>query len=72
MEPFVDRVTLSVPALRSASEIVFLLTGEDKADAARRAFVDEPDEHTPASLVRADDGRTTAILDRAAAGQILG
>jgi 6-phosphogluconolactonase len=71
LEPFVDRVTLSVPALRSAMEIVFLLTGEDKADAARHAFVDEPDEHTPASLVRADNGRTTAILDRAAAAQIL-
>ena len=72
LEPFVDRVTLSVPALRSAKEILFLLTGNEKADAARRAFVDEPDEHTPASLVRAADGRTTAVLDRAAAAAILG
>jgi 6-phosphogluconolactonase len=71
-EPFVDRVTLSVPALRSAQEILFLVAGEEKADAARRAFVDEPDEHTPASLVRAADGRTTAVLDRAAAAAILG
>jgi 6-phosphogluconolactonase len=72
LEPFVDRVTLSLPALRSATEILFLLTGEKKADAARRAFVDEPDEHTPASLVRSADGRTTAILDRAAATKIVG
>jgi 6-phosphogluconolactonase len=72
LEPFVDRVTLSVPALRSAKEILFLLAGGDKAEAARRAFVDEPDEHTPASLVRAADGRTTAVLDRAAAAAILG
>jgi 6-phosphogluconolactonase len=72
LEPFVDRVTLSLPALRSATEILFLLTGEEKADAARRAFVDEPDDHTPASLVRSADGRTTAILDRAAAAKIVG
>jgi 6-phosphogluconolactonase len=71
LEPFIDRVTLSVPALRGAREILFLLAGGDKADAARRAFVDEPDEHTPASLVRASDGRTTAVLDRAAAAAIL-
>jgi 6-phosphogluconolactonase len=72
LEPFVDRVTLSLPGLRSATEILFLLSGADKADAARRAFVDEPDEHTPASLVRAADGRTTAVLDRDAAAKILG
>ena len=71
-EPFVDRVTLSLPALRGASEVLFLLAGPEKADAARRAFVDEPGEHTPASLVRADSGRTTAILDRAAAAEITG
>jgi 6-phosphogluconolactonase len=71
-EPFVDRVTLSLPALRSATEILFLLAGGEKAEAARRAFVDEPDERTPASLVRSADGRTTAILDRAAAAKIVG
>jgi 6-phosphogluconolactonase len=71
-EPFVDRVTLSVRALRGASEILFLLAGPDKADAARRAFMEEPSEATPSSLVRARSGRTTAILDRAAAAAILG
>ena len=72
LDPFVDRVTLSVPALRSAKEIIFLVAGDEKADAARRAFVEGPDEDTPASLVRATDGRTTAVLDRAAAAAILG
>jgi 6-phosphogluconolactonase len=71
-EPFVDRVTLTVPTLRGATEVLFLVTGSEKAEAARRAFVDEPDEHTPASLVRAADGRTTAVLDRAAAASIMG
>ena len=70
LEPFVDRVTLSLPALRSAREIVFALTGAGKADAARRAFASEPGPETPASLVRARNGSTVAILDRAAAAEI--
>jgi 6-phosphogluconolactonase len=71
-EPFVDRVTLSLPTLRGAREILFLLAGSEKADAARRAFVEEPGDDTPASLVRARSGRTTAVLDRAAAAAIQG
>jgi 6-phosphogluconolactonase len=71
-EPFVDRVTLSLATLRGAREILFLLAGSEKADAARRAFVEEPNDDTPASLVRAHAGRTTAVLDRAAAAAIEG
>jgi 6-phosphogluconolactonase len=70
LEPFVDRVTLSLPTLCSAREIVFLLSGESKADAAARAFAGDPSPDTPASLVRARDGRTIAILDRAAAAKL--
>jgi 6-phosphogluconolactonase len=67
LEPFVDRVTLSLPTLRSAHEILFVITGESKAEAAKRAFASKPGPATPASLIRATEGRTTAILDRAAA-----
>jgi 6-phosphogluconolactonase len=70
LEPFVDRVTLSLPTLRSAHEILFLLSGKAKADAAARAFASEPSPDTPASLVRARSGRTVAILDRAAAAKL--
>jgi 6-phosphogluconolactonase len=70
LEPFVDRVTLSIPALASARAIVFALGGAEKADAARRAFAEGPSPETPASLVRAMNGRTTAILDRAAAAKL--
>jgi 6-phosphogluconolactonase len=72
LEPFVDRVTLSLPTLRSAAEILFVVAGADKADAVRRAFAEEPGPATPASLVRAERGRTTAILDRAAAAELEG
>lgn len=70
LEPFVDRVTLSLPTLASAREILFLLAGEGKADAAARAFAAEPSPDTPASLVRARAGRTVAILDRPAAAKL--
>lgn len=70
LEPFIDRVTLTLPALCAAREILFVVTGEAKADAVRRAFGAAPSRETPASLVRAESGRTTAILDRAAAAAI--
>ena len=70
LEPFVDRVTLGIAALNSAREIVFAVSGAEKAEAARRAFASTPSPDTPASLVRAQDGKTTAILDRAAAAML--
>ena len=69
-EPFVPRVTLTLPVLCSGSSVLFLATGKAKADAARAAFVEEPKERTPGSLVRARDGSTVAILDRAAASAL--
>ncbi|MEX2211936.1 MAG: 6-phosphogluconolactonase [Gaiellaceae bacterium] len=67
LEPLVPRVTLTIPTLSAARLVLFLVTGEDKAEAAARAFGGEPNPATPASLVRSAEGRTVAILDRAAA-----
>ena len=67
LEPWVDRVTLTLPALAASREVLFLVTGAEKADAARRAFAEEPSRDVPASLLRSADGRTVAIVDAAAA-----
>ncbi|HUJ91099.1 MAG TPA: 6-phosphogluconolactonase [Gaiellaceae bacterium] len=67
LEPFVDRITVTLPVLNAARELLFLIAGEDKAEAVARAFAGEPSRATPASLARALDGRTTVVLDRAAA-----
>lgn len=70
LEPLVDRVTMTIPMFSAARVVVFLVTGEEKADAARRAFAEPPSPATPSSLVRSAEGRTIAILDPAAAAQL--
>jgi 6-phosphogluconolactonase len=72
LEPFVDRITLTLPALNGAREIVFLVTGEGKANAVARAFLGEPDPAIPGSLVRSTSGRTWAAIDPAAASELPG
>jgi 6-phosphogluconolactonase len=69
-EPFVDRITMTLPRLGATRELLFLVTGEGKADAVARAFVDEPSRKTPGSLARATNGTTRAVLDRAAAAKL--
>ena len=69
-EPFVDRITLTLPRLCATRELLFLVAGEDKADAVARALGGEPSRDTPGSLARAADGATRAVLDRSAATKL--
>jgi 6-phosphogluconolactonase len=68
MEPFVPRVTMTRPLLAATREMIYLVTGEKKADAVERAFAQPPSPATPAGLVRGQ--QTVAILDRAAAARL--
>ncbi|MEA2307727.1 MAG: Glucosamine-6-phosphate isomerase/6-phosphogluconolactonase, partial [Thermoleophilaceae bacterium] len=58
-------------AINAARSVVFLVTGEGKAEAVARAFGGTdgtPD--VPASLVRPHSGDLTLLLDPAAAGAL--
>jgi 6-phosphogluconolactonase len=67
MAPLVPRITLTLPVVNSSGLIVFLVTGEDKAEAVRRVFAGPPDPSAPGSLV---EGNVVALLDSAAAARL--
>jgi 6-phosphogluconolactonase len=68
--PDVHRVTATIPQLNASETVLFLITGEEKADAVARSFSAPPDPATPAGLVRSASGTTIALLDRAAAARL--
>jgi 6-phosphogluconolactonase len=67
MAPFVSRVTLTLPVMNAARQVLFLISGEDKAEAVARAFSGAPDPSVPASLIRPDPGSLMLLLDPPAA-----
>jgi 6-phosphogluconolactonase len=72
LEPFVPRVTLTLPALANARQVVFLVTGEPKADAVAAVFGPNagPDPHVPASMLVPLANELTVLLDPAAASRL--
>ena len=61
-----ERITLTAPTFNAAAEIVFLVSGEDKA-APLKSVLEGPYEPTqlPAQLIRPAAGRTLWLADRA-------
>jgi 6-phosphogluconolactonase len=70
LEPWVDRVTLTMPELASARRIVFLVTGEGKADAVANAFGGDITDDIPASRVRRTSSPIEVYLDAPAARRL--
>jgi 6-phosphogluconolactonase len=70
MAPLVPRVTLTLPVLNRARGVVFLVSGEDKADAVAKAFAGVPDPDAPASLVQPESGSLMLFVDPGAAAHL--
>ena len=65
LEPFVDRITLTLPMLCHADEVLFLVTGADKADAARaHSRASRRGRHRAASCAPSKAGRSPCSTPR--------
>jgi 6-phosphogluconolactonase len=69
-EPFMPRISLTLPALGAARQVVFLVTGKDKAPAMKRAFGDPPDPASPGGKVRPRSGELIVYCDADAASEL--
>jgi 6-phosphogluconolactonase len=67
MAPLLPRITFTLPVVNASRRIVFLVTGEGKADAVARAFSGRTDPMAPASLV---EGEVIVLLDEGAARRL--
>lgn len=57
-----DRVTLTLPVINNAKNVVFLVSGKHKAAVARK-LLDEKDHSLPASMVKPEKGRLFFLME---------
>jgi 6-phosphogluconolactonase len=72
LEPFVPRISMTLPVLTAARHVVFLAVGDPKAEAIARAFGPdaEPDPATPSSLLVPEAKVITVLIDDGAASHL--
>jgi 6-phosphogluconolactonase len=68
---YAERITLTAPAASNAAQIIFMLTGADKAPALK-AVLEGPfePEQLPAQLLRPKNGKLLWLVDTAAGGML--
>ena len=67
-KPPAERITMTIPVINQAREVIFVVAGAGKAPALRAVFdVDNPGQRTPAALVSPQNGRLMWFTDSAAA-----
>ena len=68
-----NRITLTLPVLNNAAQILFLVTGPSKAAALSEIFGDgEKRKLLPAGLINPDHGEAIWLMDQEAAGKLGG
>jgi len=63
-----QRVTLTLPVIKQAQNIIFLVTGANKAEVVKKVVDNDP--KLPASFVKPVSGNLFFLLDQAAAGEL--
>src|SRR5436190_8376382 len=69
MAPLVPRITLTLPVLNAGARVVFLVSGEEKAEAVARAFSGRATPEAPSSLVQ-PHAEYVLLCDAAAAAHL--
>jgi 6-phosphogluconolactonase len=69
MAPLVPRITLTLPVLNAGKRVVFLVSGEEKAEAVARAFSGRATPEAPSSLLQ-PRGEYVLLCDAAAAAHL--
>lgn len=67
--PYVNRLTMTLPALNRARQIVFLVFGKRKAETLRRVF-EGPQARLPAQKIQPLNGALTWLLDSESASML--
>ncbi len=71
LPPPVDRVTLTFPVFNAARQVMFLVSGANKAQAFADVYEGRASVSVrPAAGIRPANGRTVWLVDRAAAGSL--
>ena len=65
-EPYLDRLTLTLPAMNRSEQIIFMVSGRDKA-AVMKSLFDKASPNLPVSKIKPLNGRITWLLDADAA-----
>ena len=63
-----ERITLTLPVINNARNIVFLTSGKSKAGVLKRVL--DGDKKLPAALVKPKSGKMFFMLDKAAAKEV--
>lgn len=64
-----DRITLTLPVLKNAAEVIFLVSGEEKSGILRQVLEGNAGQF-PSQLVRPSDGKLIWLLDKPAASKL--
>ena len=68
--PLVARLTMTLPLINHAKEIVFLASGAGKADVLQKILVDKPNLDIPVARVQPVKGKLFWFLDADAAAEV--